>query len=109
MHDSLTCLQPQFASPVAKFCTSHRNASCKTRPHLEDRDTVTPLGSFCQKAQLVSQRAFFSVARCRPGFYAATTGGEENQGIRVAKVYIRFSKLRFASGAEREDFKVQTL
>lgn len=57
------------------------------------RTEITPLGNFCQKAQLVSQPAFFSVARCRPGFYAATTGGEENQGIQVAKVYIRFSKL----------------
>ena len=34
------------------------------------RTEIAPLGSSCQKGQLMSQRAFFSVARCRPGFYA---------------------------------------
>jgi hypothetical protein len=34
-------LQPKFASPVAKLCTSHRDASSRTRPHLEDRDNST--------------------------------------------------------------------
>ena len=41
MHDISRVLQPKFASPVAKFCTSHRDASSKTRPHLEDRDSST--------------------------------------------------------------------
>jgi hypothetical protein len=53
----------------------------------------------------VSQRAF-SVARCRPGFYAATTGAEGNQGNSSGESLHQILELRFASGAQREDIKL---
>jgi hypothetical protein len=40
MHD-ISRVLPEVASPMAKLCTSHHDASSKTRPHLEDRDSST--------------------------------------------------------------------
>jgi hypothetical protein len=52
------------------------------------RTDIAPLGSFCQKAQLVSQPAFFSVARCRPGFYVTPTGGSFGWvGVRLKTIF----------------------
>jgi hypothetical protein len=52
------------------------------------RTVIAPLGSFCQKAQLVSQSAFFSVARCRPGFYVTPADGPFGWvGVRLKAIF----------------------
>jgi hypothetical protein len=61
VYDSL-----RFASPVAKVRTSHSDASSKT-PRAS-RTEATPLGSFCQKAQLASRRAEVLYCSLSTGF-----------------------------------------
>src|SRR5712672_4222628 len=91
------------------YCPSsaraHRDASSK---HRTSKTEITPLGIFCQKAQLVSQRKTPLLLYCplSTGFLRdhrnrCCGGEEENQGIikwRKSSLH-KILPLRFSSGA----------